>query len=108
MHGGGTVMNTGTIKSFTSNGDTTDAGINFTGAGSVTNSGTIQSTTGGKAIIFNGAAAHTLNLNTGSILGGNVQGGTGTHNLVLMGIGTEAISKFLSFETLAMQGTEWN
>ena len=107
VDGGGTVVNTGTIKSFTSNGDTTDAGINFTGAGSVTNSGIIESTTGGKAIIFNGAGTHTLNLDTGSVLGGNVQGGTGTDNLVLMGTGTEAISKFLSLETLSMTGTDW-
>ena len=52
VDGGGTVVNTGTIKSFTSNGNTTDAGISFRGAGSVTNSGTIESTTGGKAIKF--------------------------------------------------------
>jgi outer membrane autotransporter protein len=108
VDGGGTVVNTGTIKSLTSNGNTSDAGINFSGAGSVTNSGTIESTTGGKAIIFNGALIHTLTLDTGSILGGNVQGGSGTDNLVLKGIGTETISKFLSFETLSMQGTEWN
>ena len=36
-----------------------------------------------------------------------MQGGTGTDNLVLMGTGTEAISKFLSFETLSMTGTDW-
>src|SRR5665213_87391 len=106
--GGGTITNTGTIKSLTSNGDTSDAGINFSGAGSIINSGTIMSATGGKAIIFNGALVHTLTLDTGSILGGNVQGGTGTDNLVLKGIGTETISKFLSFQTLSMQGTEWN
>jgi outer membrane autotransporter protein len=107
VDGGGTVVNTGTIKSFTSNGSTSDAGINFSGAGSVTNSGTIESTTGGKAIIFNGALVHTLTLDTGSVLGGNVQGGTGTDNLVLMGTGSESIGKFLSFETLSMQGTSW-
>lgn len=107
VDGGGTVTNTGTIKSFTSNGNTSDAGINFSGAGSVTNSGTIESTTGGEAIIFNGAGTHTLNLDTGSVLGGNVQGGTGTDNLVLMGTGSESIGKFLSFETLSMQGTSW-
>ena len=108
VDGGGTVINTGTIRSLTSDATTTDAGIQFTGAGSITNSGTIQSATGGRAILFTGSATHSLSLGTGSILGGNVQGGTGTDNLVLTGIGTEAINKFLSFETLSMQGTEWN
>ena len=108
VDGGGTVVNTGTIRSLTTNATTTDAGISFTGAGSITNSGTILSATGGSAIVFNGSAIHTLNLNTGSVLGGNVQGGTGVDNLVLNGIGTELISKFLGFETLTMQGTEWN
>ena len=37
-----------------------------------------------------------------------VQGGTGNDGLVLMGTGAEAISKFLSFQTLSMQGTSWN
>ena len=104
---GGTIVNTGTIRSFTSNATTTDAGISFTGAGSITNSGTIESTDGGRAIVFNGAAVHTLNLDTGSVLGGNVQGGSGTDNLVLMGSGSEDIGKFLSFETLSMQGSAW-
>ena len=108
VDGGGTVVNTGTVRSLTSNATTTDAGIAFAGAGSITNSGTILSATGGRAIVFSGSAAHTLNLDTGSILGGNVQGGSGTDNLVLKGIGIEAINKFLGFETLSMQGTEWN
>ena len=105
---GGTVVNSGTIRSFTSNATITDSGVNFTGAGSITNRGTIQSTSGGRAIVFNGAGIHTLNLDTGSVLGGNVQGGTGIDNLVLTGTGTEAISKFLSFETLSMQGGDWS
>jgi outer membrane autotransporter protein len=105
---GGTVVNSGTIRSNTTNATTTDSGINFTGAGSITNSGTIQSLSGGRAILFNGAATHTLTLDTGSILGGNVQGGTGTDNLILKGSGTESIGKFLSFETLSMQGTDWS
>ena len=107
VDGGGTVVNSGIVRSFTSNATTTDAGIQFTGAGSITNSGTIESTTGGRAILFTDAATHTLNLDTGSILGGNVHGGAGTDNLVLKGIGTEAINKFLSFETLSMQGIDW-
>lgn len=36
-----------------------------------------------------------------------MQGGTGTDNLQLTSSGTEAIGKFLDFETLAMQGTRW-
>lgn len=104
---GGTVVNSGTIRSFTSNATTTDAGIDFTGAGSVTNSGTIESTTGGSAINFHGNGTHTLTLDTGSVLGGNVQGGSGTDNLVLMGTSSESIAKFLSFATLSMQGADW-
>ena len=108
VDGGGTVINTGTVRSLTSDATTTDAGIQFTGAGSITNSGTIQSVTGGLAILFTGSATHTLSLGTGSVLGGNVQGGAGTDNLVLTGTGSEAINRFLSFETLSMQGTEWS
>lgn len=108
MDAGGSIVNTGTIRSFTNNAATTDSGIRFTGAGSITNSGTIESTTGGRAIVFTGAAIHTLNLGTGSVLGGNAQGGTGTDNLVLTGTGTESIAKFLGFETLAMQGSDWS
>lgn len=107
VDGGGTIVNSGIIRSNTSNSTTTDSGINFTGAGSITNSGTIESLSGGLALRFNGAATHTLNLDTGSILGGNARGGTGTDNLVLLGTGTEAISKFLAFEMLSMQGSDW-
>ena len=98
--GGGTFNNTGTIESASD-------GILFRAAGTITNSGRIGSTGAGRAIAFTGAGAHTLNLDTGSILNGNVQGGTGTDNLVLMGTGSETIGKFLSFETLAMQGSNW-
>ncbi|MES2194010.1 MAG: autotransporter domain-containing protein [Pseudomonadota bacterium] len=107
VDGGGTVVNTGTVRSLTSDATTTDAGIQFTGAGSITNSGSILSATGGRAILFTGSATHTLNLGTGSVLGGNVQGGSGTDNLVLTGTGLEAINKFLGFETLSMQGADW-
>jgi outer membrane autotransporter protein len=104
---GGSLINTGIIRSFTSNATSSDYGIYFSGAGSITNSGTIESTDGGLAIRFVGSATHTLNLDTGSVLGGNVQGGSGTDNLVLMGTGTESIAKFLGFETLSMQGSAW-
>lgn len=100
VDGGGTFTNTGTISSAA-------LGMRIQGAATVTNSGTIASTGSGNAITFVGSAAHTLKLDTGSTLTGNVQGGTGTDNLVLLGSGTGAIAKFLSFETLAMQGTDW-
>lgn len=99
--GGGTFINTGTIQSGID-------GMLISNAATVTNSGTISSTGVGRSIAFSGAATHTLNLQTGSILNGNVQGGTGTDNLVLQGTGTESIAKFLSFETLSMQGGDWS
>lgn len=99
--GGGTFINTGTIQSGID-------GMLISNAATVTNSGTISSTGVGRSIAFSGAATHTLNLQTGSILNGNVQGGTGTDNLVLQGTGSESIAKFLSFETLSMQGGDWS
>ncbi|MBS0251976.1 MAG: autotransporter domain-containing protein [Proteobacteria bacterium] len=99
--GGGTFINTGTIRSGVD-------GMLISNATTVTNSGTIGSTGAGRAIVFSGAATHTLNLQTGSVLNGSVQGGTGTDNLVLQGSGTESIGKFLSFETLTMQGFDWS
>jgi outer membrane autotransporter protein len=97
---GGTVVNTGMI---TNAGD----GILFQGTGTITNTGTIESTGAGRAIVFSGNVLHTLILGTGSVLTGNVQGGTGTDALVLQGTGSETISKFLSFQTLTMQGAIW-
>ncbi len=98
--GGGIFTNTGTIQSG-------NDGMKLTGASTVNNSGTIGSTGTGRSIAFSGASTHTLNLLTGSALTGNVQGGTGTDNLVLQGTGTESTAKFLSFETLSMQGDDW-
>ena len=108
--GGGSINNLagGIIRSSTSNATLTDAGIQFTGAGSIINSGSIGSATGGLAIKFTSAATHGLTLNTDSILNGNVQGGTGIDNLILTGSGTESISKFQAFETLSMEGTDWD
>ena len=103
---GGMVVNSGTIRSTTGTLDQTDAGIQFSGAGTIINSGTIASLDGGLAILFQGRGAHTLVLDTGSVLTGNVQG-TGTEALVLKGTGGEAAGKFLSFATLSMQGTDW-
>lgn len=100
LHGGGTITNAGSISSPID-------GMTISGAATVTNRGSIGSTGSGRSVAFSGSGAHTLSLDTGSVLGGNVQGGTGTDNLVLLGTGTESIAKFLNFETLAMRGTDW-
>ena len=106
LDAGGSVANSGTIRSNSTNG--TDAGISFTGAGSVTNSGTIESLGGGRAILFRGSGEHSLILDTGSVLGGAVQGGSGADHLVLMGSGSETLDRFTSFETLDVQGVAWS
>ena len=103
--GGGIIANSGIIRSTSTDGS--DVGIYFTGAGSITNSGTIESLDGGLAISFNGSGTHTLTLATGSVLVGDVKGGPGIDNLVLKGKGSETIDKFLNFETLSLQGTDW-
>ncbi|WNJ93546.1 autotransporter domain-containing protein [Bosea sp. 685] len=97
--GGGTFVNTGTIRSVASDG------LYLARAGTVTNRGTISGAV--NAINFSGNYARTLNLDTGSVLNGNVQGGTGVDALVLLGSGTESAAKFQAFETLSMQGTAW-
>jgi len=97
--GGGTLNNSGTIKSAA--GD----GLYLNAAGTVTNSGTITGAT--NAINFNGSSTRTLKLDTGSVLNGLVKGGTGTDNLILLGAGSESVAKFLNFETLSMQGSAW-
>ena len=101
--GGGTITNTGTITSAGS------SGVFMGGTSTLTNSGTITGPT--NAITFSGnTTTHTLKLDTGSVLNGNVVGVTNagaTDNLVLLGTGTESAAKFLNFETLSMQGSAW-
>lgn len=98
-----TIGNAGTIRSM--NGPT----IQFRTAGAITNTGTVERVGGGDALTFSGNHVRTLNLGTGSQINGNVVGGTsGTDNLVLQGTGTETLSRFTNFETLAMQGTNWS
>lgn len=99
LAGGGEVTNHGTIASLS--GD----GLYLGRAGTVLNTGTITGAV--RAISFAGTYARTLTLGTGSVLNGLVQGGSGTDALVLQGTGAEDISKFLAFETLAMQGEAW-
>jgi outer membrane autotransporter protein len=104
---GGTFVNTGAIGSTDSHGilirNNSDADI--------TNSGTISGAVNAISFADAGGAAtaatHTLRLGTGSVLNGNVLGGANTDNLILNGTGTETLSKFLNFETLSMQGTNW-
>ena len=100
---GGTIVNTGTIQS------AAGTGIWLGNAGTITNSGTVSGPL--HAIQFaNTNAVRTLQLDTGSVLTGNVLGSTGTlaDNLVLLGNGSEDLGKFLNFETLSMQGTAWS
>ncbi len=94
--GGGTITNSGTIASVSNDG------LYLARAATVTNSGTITGAT--RAINFVGNYSRTLNLDTGSVLNGLVQGGTGVDELVLLGTGAESAAKFLAFEKLKMQG----
>lgn len=112
--GGGTITNSGAISNTGSAGNATDWNgilVRNTAAAEIINSGTISGKT--NAITFAAAAGvpagatHTLRLQTGSVLIGNVVGGTGTDNLILEGTGTEGIAKFSNFETLTMNGVDW-
>lgn len=110
---GGTITNTGTITNNNLGVAAQQNGILIrnTAAAEIVNSGTISggvnainfTLTGGGAV----GATHTVRLRTGSVLNGNVLGGTGTDNLILEGTGSETISKFSNFETLAMNGSDW-
>jgi len=97
--GGGAIVNSGTIASASSDG------LYLGRGGTVTNRGTITGAT--NAINFAGNYDRTLKLDTGSVLNGLVQGGTGVDELVLLGAGTQSAAKFRSFEKLRMQGTDW-
>ena len=97
--GGGDFINTGIITSASSDG------LYLGRAGTVFNSGSITGAI--RALNFSGNYARTLTLASGSHLNGLVQGGTGIDALILQGTGTEDISKFLSFETLTMNGDAW-
>jgi outer membrane autotransporter protein len=105
---GGIFVNSGTIGSTTSHGIL----IRNNSNADITNSGTIGGAVNAINFAASGgtatAATHTLRLNTGSVLNGNVLGGANTDNLILNGTGAESISKFLNFETVSMQGTNWS
>lgn len=113
-NGGGTITNTGIIA----NSGSTGSPANWNGilvrnvsAAEIINSGTISGATNAITFAANAGApagaTHTLRLQTGSVLNGNVVGGTGTDNLILEGTGTEGIAKFSNFETLTMNGVDW-
>ncbi|MDH7795539.1 MULTISPECIES: autotransporter domain-containing protein [unclassified Beijerinckia] len=105
--GGGTFVNSGMIGSTNTDGILIRNNANA----DITNSGTIS----GAVNAINFAAAggvatptiHTLRLQTGSVLNGNVLGGANTDNLILEGTGSESIAKFLNFENLTMNGGDW-
>jgi outer membrane autotransporter protein len=102
--GGGTLTNSGTIASANADGIL----IRNSAAAEVVNSGSIAGAT--NAINFTGGAVgatHIVRLRTGSVLNGNVLGGTATDNLILEGTGSESVAKFFNFETLSMEGSDW-
>lgn len=104
---GGTLSNRGTIASTNSNGIL----VRNTASAEVVNSGTITGAVNAINFTATGGgstgAAHTVRLLTGSVLNGNVLGGTGTDSLILNGTGTESIAKFSGFEIMSMQGGSW-
>jgi uncharacterized protein with beta-barrel porin domain len=113
-NGGGTITNTGTIANSGSAGTAANWNgilVRNVATAEIINSGTISGATNAITFAANAGApagaTHTLRLRTGSVLNGNVVGGTGTDNLILDGTGTEGIAKFSNFETVSMQGTDW-
>ncbi|HLZ65056.1 MAG TPA: hypothetical protein VKQ29_02440, partial [Aliidongia sp.] len=122
---GGTVSNAGTIlddltagASLGSGATLSNAasgtiggvtGVLFTGTGaSLTNSGTITGT-GGVAVQFD-AGANSLTLDTGSVLNGRIDGGTGAGQIQLAGTGTLAntIANFGAGSALRIaNGADW-
>src|SRR6185437_9558929 len=97
----GTITNAGRIVS--------GAGpaVAFTGAFNnvLTNSGTISNGSGTTAIQFD-SGDDTLVLQTGSVLGGDADGGAGTNSLTLQGTGTES-HNFINFQNILMEGSSW-
>jgi uncharacterized protein with beta-barrel porin domain len=74
-------------------------------AGKVTNAGTITGTS--DSVLFQGTGAHTLTLQTGSVLNGTAAGSTAggaTNALILQGTGS-ANNNFIHFTTLDVQAS---
>lgn len=109
FNAGGVFVNSGTVTGLAANAGVQMAGnTNGTHDGTITNSGTIGTTSGAVAIQLSNAS-HTLNLDTGSVINGNVAAGAGAGIDVwnLLGTGSETLDKFQGFETFAMKGTDW-
>lgn len=105
--GGGAFTNSGMIGSTGSHG----IFVRNTSAAEVINSGTLSGAVDAINFTRSGGgsvgATHRVRLRTGSVLNGNVRGGTGADNLILEGTGSESIAKFLNFETLGVSGSGW-
>jgi len=122
-----TVLNSGTINGSVQFGDNQSGSLTNSGSiigrGSdfavwsitpttITNSGSI-STTGSTAISLLGTnTADTVTLQTGSLITGAVDGGSGTDTLRLSGTivtptASQTVGRFLNFETLNVLGGYW-
>lgn len=108
FNAGGIFVNTGTVTGLGSNAALRMAGNTTATGGTITNSGTIGTTSGATAIELSNAS-HVLNLDTGSVINGNVLagGGAGIDEWNLLGSGSEVLDKFQDFEIFRMQGSEW-
>ncbi|MDB5648774.1 MAG: uncharacterized protein JWL62_294 [Hyphomicrobiales bacterium] len=94
-----TITNAGTIEGTTRYGVFINSTLNNT----LTDSGTITGGNG-QAIVF-GSGNDTLNIRTGSIINGTVDGGAGTDNVSLSGTGTFAGAT--NFESLSVDDGVW-
>jgi outer membrane autotransporter protein len=75
------------------------------GDSTIINAGLVQSGVGTAIQMGNGNDA--LILQTGSVIIGGADGGAGANTVTLQGTGT-ASNAFTDFQTLLMQGTQWN
>lgn len=94
-----TITNAGTIEGATRYG----IHLNSTFANTITNSGVITGG-GGQAIVF-GSGDDTLNILTGSVINGSVDGGAGNDTISLAGTGVFAGA--VNFETLGVDSGVW-
>ncbi|RDE07189.1 autotransporter outer membrane beta-barrel domain-containing protein [Sphingomonas aracearum] len=100
--GATTLTNAGTIRA------TTGRAVQFVGAfaDTVTNSGTITGGTAGA--IDMGAGDDTLNLVSGSVVTGAVDGGAGVDRVILSGTGAGLFAGAANFEALSVTGGTWS
>ncbi|MCX4173010.1 MULTISPECIES: autotransporter outer membrane beta-barrel domain-containing protein [Paraburkholderia] len=75
------------------------------GNSTIINAGLVQSGIGTAITMGNGN--DSLILQTGSVINGAADGGAGSNTVTLQGTGT-ASNAFTNFQTLLMQGTQWN